>query len=39
MSKLALERDFGYTFFDRIVDWVADNLDPNDVFDLSLIHI
>ena len=33
MSKLALERDFGYTFFDRIVDWVADNLDPNDVFD------
>ena len=33
MSKLALERDFGYVFFDDIVDWVGDNLSPHDVFD------
>ena len=33
MSKLALERDFGYVFFDDIVDWVGGNLSPHDVFD------
>ena len=33
MSKLALERDFGYTFFDDVVSWVAFNLSPYDVYD------
>ena len=33
MSKMQLERDFGFVFFDDIVDWVGNNLDPSDVFD------
>ena len=33
MSKGMLELDFGQTFFDKVVEWVADNLDPNDVYD------
>jgi len=33
MSKLALERDFGYTFCDDIVNWVANNLSIYDVYD------
>ena len=33
MSMTDLRRDFGTTFLDDVIDWVAMNLDPNDVYD------
>ena len=33
MASTQQSRDFGWEFFDDIVDWVGDNLSPHDVFD------
>ena len=33
MTTIAQDHAFGYEFFEKVVEWIADHLEPEDVFD------